>query len=455
MPGTETEVLDGWLRPVPLGTAGELYLAGPGLARGYHGRPQLTASRFVAHPGRPGERMYRTGDLVRWTRDADGGPVLEYLGRTDFQVKVRGIRVELGEVDAALAAVADVDFAATLGRPGPTGSAVLVSYVRPVPGRGLDPDRLRDRLGEQLPAHLVPAAVVVLDEVPLTPVGKLDRTALPEPDFGRSRRPARAPRGPVETAAAAAFADVLGLDGLGADDSFFDLGGNSLDATRVIARINATAGSALAVRDLFEAPTPAALATRAAGRTGAAVALGRRERPARLPLGPAQHRMWVLNQLDPASGVYNIPVALRLRGRLDIAPLAAAFGDLTARHESLRTVFPADAEGPRQVIVDAAPTGPDVVDVSADAVHAAVADFAGAGFDLTVDLPVRARVLRLGAEEHVLVLVLHHIAADGVSVGRTTRSGRPARVRVQKSSCRAVVESGSPGSPSASRCHSV
>ncbi|OOL26604.1 hypothetical protein GQ85_44010, partial [Rhodococcus rhodochrous] len=118
---------------MPLGTAGELYLAGPGLARGYHGRPQLTASRFVAHPGRPGERMYRTGDLVRWTRDADGGPVLEYLGRTDFQVKVRGIRVELGEVDAALAAVADVDFAATLGRPGPTGSAVLVSYVRPVP----------------------------------------------------------------------------------------------------------------------------------------------------------------------------------------------------------------------------------------------------------------------------------------------------------------------------------
>ncbi|WP_239010460.1 MULTISPECIES: non-ribosomal peptide synthetase [Rhodococcus] len=421
VPGTETEVLDGWLRPVPLGTAGELYLAGPGLARGYHGRPQLTASRFVAHPGRPGERMYRTGDLVRWTRAADGGPVLEYLGRTDFQVKVRGIRVELGEVDAALAAVADVDFAATLGRPGPTGSAVLVSYVRPVPGRGLDPDRLRDRLGEQLPAHLVPAAVVVLDEVPLTPVGKLDRTALPEPDFGRSRRPARAPRGPVETAAAAAFADVLGLDGLGADDSFFDLGGNSLDATRVIARINATAGSALAVRDLFEAPTPAALATRAAGRTGAAVALGRRERPARLPLGPAQHRMWVLNQLDPASGVYNIPVALRLRGRLDIAPLAAAFGDLTARHESLRTVFPADAEGPRQVIVDAAPTGPDFVDVPADAVHAAVAGFAGAGFDLTVDLPVRARVLRLGAEEHVLVLVLHHIAADGVSVAPLAR----------------------------------
>ncbi|NCL74584.1 amino acid adenylation domain-containing protein [Rhodococcus sp. YH1] len=421
VPGTETEVLDGWLRPVPLGTAGELYLAGPGLARGYHGRPQLTASRFVAHPGRPGERMYRTGDLVRWTRAADGGPVLEYLGRTDFQVKVRGIRVELGEVDAALAAVADVDFAATLGRPGPTGSAVLVSYVRPVPGRGLDPDRLRDRLGEQLPAHLVPAAVVVLDEVPLTPVGKLDRTALPEPDFGRSRRPARAPRGPVETAAAAAFADVLGLDRLGADDSFFDLGGNSLDATRVIARINATAGSALAVRDLFEAPTPAALATRAAGRTGAAVALGRRERPARLPLGPAQQRMWVLNQLDPASGVYNIPVALRLRGRLDIAPLAAAFGDLTARHESLRTVFPADAEGPRQVVLDAAPTGPDVVDVPADAVHAAVAGFAGAGFDLTVDLPVRARVLRLGAEEHVLVLVLHHIAADGVSVAPLAR----------------------------------
>ncbi|CDZ89497.1 non-ribosomal peptide synthetase [Rhodococcus ruber] len=448
IPGTETLVLDGWLRPAPLGTVGELYLSGPGLARGYHGRAPLTASRFVAHPHRSGARMYRTGDLVRWTRGGDGRPVLDYLGRTDFQVKVRGIRVELGEIDTALTADADVDFATTVGRPGPTGSTVLVSYVRPVPGRTLDPDRLRDRLAEQLPAHLVPAAIVVLDEVPLTPVGKLDRTALPEPDFGRSRRPARAPRGPVETAAAAAFAEVLGLADrgahgssfdlgaddsffdlgaddsffdLGADDSFFDLGGNSLDATRVIARVNATAGTALAVRDLFEAPTPAALAARAAGRTGAAVALGRRERPARLPLGPAQHRMWVLNQFDPASGVYNIPVALRLRGPLDRTALAAAFGDLTGRHESLRTVFPADADGPHQVIVDAVPPALDIVDVPADAVRAAVATFAGAGFDLTVELPVRARVLRLGAQEHVLVLVLHHIAADGVSVAPLAR----------------------------------
>ncbi|RIK12463.1 MAG: hypothetical protein DCC47_07000 [Acidobacteria bacterium] len=382
IPGTETLVLDSWLRPAPLGTVGELYLSGPGLARGYHGRAPLTASRFVAHPHRSGARMYRTGDLVRWTRGGDGRPVLDYLGRTDFQVKVRGIRVELGEIDTALTADADVDFATTVGRPGPTGSTVLVSYVRPVPGRTLDPDRLRDRLAEQLPAHLVPAAIVVLDEVPLTPVGKLDRTALPEPDFGRSRRPARAPRGPVETAAAAAFAEVLGLDDRGADDSFFDLGGNSLDATRVIARVNATAGTALAVRDLFEAPTPAALAARAAGRTGAAVALGRRERPARLPLGPAQHRMWVLNQFDPASGVYNIPVALRLRGPLDRTALAAALGDLTGRHESLRTVFPADADGPHQVIVDAVPPALDIVDVPADAVRAAVATFAGAGFDL-------------------------------------------------------------------------
>ena len=164
IPGTETLVLDGWLRPAPLGTVGELYLSGPGLARGYHGRAPLTASRFVAHPRRSGARMYRTGDLVRWTRGGDGRPVLDYLGRTDFQVKVRGIRVELGEIDTALTADADVDFATTVGRPGPTGSTVLVSYVRPVPGRALDPDRLRDRLAEQLPAHLVPAAIVVLDK---------------------------------------------------------------------------------------------------------------------------------------------------------------------------------------------------------------------------------------------------------------------------------------------------
>ncbi|MGX7733186.1 condensation domain-containing protein, partial [Rhodococcus sp. 2H158] len=216
----------------------------------------------------------------------------------------------------------------------------------------------------------------------------------------------------------AAFAQVLGLAQVGIDDSFFDLGGNSLDATRVVARLN-SAGSALAVRDLFEAPTPAGLAVRLLERPAPRIALTARPRPARVPLGPAQQRMWVLNQLDPTSAAYNIPVALHLSGSLDAAALTTAWQDVTDRHESLRTVFPADAEGPHQVAVDVG-VPLDLTEAPAD-VHAAVADFAGAGFDLTVDLPVRARVLRLGVEEHVLVLVLHHIAADGVSVAPLAR----------------------------------
>ncbi|MDM7491706.1 non-ribosomal peptide synthetase, partial [Rhodococcus sp. CSLK01-03] len=269
--GVRAVVLDAALRPVPAGVAGELYLGGLGLARGYHARPDLTAARFVADPfGAPGERLYRTGDVVRWTDALE----LEYVGRSDFQVKVRGFRIELGEIDAALCSHPDVAFAATLGHTAPSGETVLVAYVLPTPGHGIDTDALRAHVGDRLPAHMVPAAVVVLDEIPLTPVGKLDRRALPAPDLSGGSGDYTSPADGLESVVAGVFADVLGLDRVSVTDNFFDIGGNSLVATRAASRLGAALGVDLGVRALFEAPTVRALAARLAATPGAEPATG-------------------------------------------------------------------------------------------------------------------------------------------------------------------------------------
>ncbi len=436
--GAAVTVLDAWLRPVPVGVEGELYLAGPAIARGYFNRFGMTAARFVADPhGAPGERMYRTGDMVRWVH-RDGVLELEYLGRSDFQVKIRGLRIELGEIDAVLSADADVDYAATLGCPGPSGEIVLVSYVVPTArwreSHGADADfdteRLRARVAGKLPGFMVPSAVVTLADVPLTPVGKLDRKALPVPDFAAFQRPYLAPRTPVEAAVADVFAEVLDTERVGADHSFFELGGNSLSATKVVARINAALGSTIALRDLFDAPTVAQLAARvvpAGEGTRARFELARRIRPDRVPLSPAQQRMWVLNRLEPSSPAYNIAVALRLTGDLDVAAMRTALTRVVDRHESLRTMYPADADGPRQVVVATAVAAPPlaVVEVADGApLRARIADLAGVGFDLTTEAPLRVGLFRVAAPpsgngaapEHVVVLVVHHISADGASM---------------------------------------
>ncbi|NME81103.1 non-ribosomal peptide synthase/polyketide synthase [Rhodococcus sp. 105337] len=418
--GVHAVVLDPALRPVPHGVAGELYLAGFGLARGYHARPALTASRFVADPyGTPGERMYRTGDIVRWTGDPDDGPGLEYLGRADFQVKIRGFRVELGEIDAALTAHPAVSFAVTVAHTAPSGDTVLVGHVHPAAGSTIDPDDIKDHLAQLLPEHMVPTAVTVLDTIPLTPVGKLDRRALPVPDLTATGA-YEPPDGDLETAVADDFADVLGLERISVTDNFFDIGGNSLIATRAVARLGDRLGRDIAVRTLFEAPTVRMLATRldtdtAPGRDTAGPVP--RPRPDHIPLSPAQQRLWFLNQFDPGSASYNIPLAIRLSGHLSPAALGAALHDVIARHESLRTVYPASAAGPRQRILDAddVPLTVDVVPADADGVYSAVADFLATGFDVTVDIPFRARVFALDRDEHLAVLVVHHIAADGAS----------------------------------------
>ncbi|WP_405166137.1 amino acid adenylation domain-containing protein [Nocardia sp. NBC_01499] len=399
--GAANMVLDTWLRPVPVGVAGELYLAGPALARGYFNRFEMTASRFVADPfGEPGERMYRTGDMVRWVVGRDGYE-LEYLGRSDFQVKIRGLRIELGEIDAVLSRDEQVEYAVTIGRAGPAGATVLVSYVLPAEGVTLDTERLRVRIAGELPGYMVPGYLVVLDSIPLTPVGKLDRKALPVPDFSDTNRPYLAPRTPVERAVAAVFGEVLGSERVSVDQSFFELGGNSLSATKVVARVNSALGSTIALRDLFDAPTVAQLSARVVPATNGVpgrFALAPRIRPDRIPLSPAQQRMWVLNRLDPASPAYNIAVALRLTGDLDVDAMRLALTDVVRRHESLRTIYPADADGPRQVIVGIETAAPALTVVATEdgvALRDRISSLAGKGFDISSEPPLRVGLFRI------------------------------------------------------------
>ncbi|OBI83486.1 non-ribosomal peptide synthetase, partial [Mycobacterium sp. E740] len=312
VPGAAFFVLDQWLRPVPVGVVGELYVAGR-LGCGYVRRASLTASRFVACPfGGVGQRMYRSGDLVRWGADGQ----LVHLGRADEQVKIRGYRIELGEVAAALSGCAGVDQAVVIAREDAPGDKRLVGYVTGSVTGAVDPARVREQLGERLPGYMVPAAVVVLEVLPLTANGKLDRRALPAPEYADVQR-YRAPATPTEEILAGIFAQVLGVDRVGVDDSFFELGGDSLSAMRVVAAINAGMDAALSVRALFEAPTVAQLAPRIGAGGAALEPLVAAPRPAVVPLSFAQQRLWFIDQLQGPSAIYNIAVALRLSGHLD------------------------------------------------------------------------------------------------------------------------------------------
>ncbi|WP_324195191.1 non-ribosomal peptide synthase/polyketide synthase [Nocardia puris] len=406
-------VLDGRLRPVPVGVAGELYLAGAQLARGYHGRPALTADRFVADPFAGADRMYRTGDVVRWR--ADGS--LEYLERADFQVKIGGFRIELGDVESALRRLPRVRAAVAVAAGGR-----LLAYAavgdHDAPGLAAE---LRAELAEHLPAYMVPAAVIVLDALPLNANGKVDRARLPEPVFTDAGF--RAPSGEVERLVADTFAELIdGLERVGADTDFFAVGGNSLLATKLAARLGAALGTQVPVAAVFEAPTVAGLARRLA-EPGAAARppLVRRTGPGPARLSPAQQRMWVLNRLSPESAAYNIPAALRLTGALDRAALAAAVADLLDRHESLRTRYPDTAGGPVQEVL--ATVAPDLtpIQVEAHEIDSRIAEFVATGFDITAAPPARLALFELGAREHVLLVVLHHIGADGYSVAPLTR----------------------------------
>ncbi|RVW06542.1 non-ribosomal peptide synthetase [Rhodococcus spongiicola] len=425
---TVAHILDGWLRPVPDGVAGELYISGVGLARGYLGRFGLTAERFVADPiVGGGARMYRTGDLVR--RGPDGN--IDFLGRTDDQVKIRGHRVELGEVESVLAEHDSVRQVAVIADAGPGGIKRLVAYL--VPSRATASEEVAAHARKALPDYMVPVAFVAVETLPMTVNGKLDVRALPSADtvLGRADGESRAPRNLVEDTLCRLFGEVLELPedaGLGIDDSFFDLGGHSLLATRLMSRARGDLSAELTMRDLFEAPTVAELAERIADRSESTrPVLVAGQRPDRLPLSPAQQRLWVIQQIEKgsregaeqgtkkdtaASSAYNFPIVLRLRGPLDAEAFTQALGDVVGRHEVLRTVFDEHDGDPVQVILEGVHPEVTVLDAQPEGAGRLVADAVARPFDLASEIPVRATVVRVGDDEYVLALVLHHVATD-------------------------------------------
>ncbi|QMU71814.1 amino acid adenylation domain-containing protein [Streptacidiphilus sp. P02-A3a] len=416
---TRAYVLNTVLQPTPVGVAGELYISGAGLARGYVGQPGVTAERFVADPlGPAGSRMYRTGDLARWNASGE----LEFIGRADTQVKIRGFRIEPGEVESVLARHPGVAQAAVVAREDQPGDKRLVAYVVASLAEALDPAELRRFVGASLPDYMVPAAVVVLDALPLTTNGKLDVRALPTPEYEASAS-FRAPRSPREEILCGLFGEVLGLDRVGIDDGFFDLGGHSLLATRLVSRIRAVLGVEVGIRDLFDSSSVAGLAGRVNDGSQVRPELVQMPRPPFPPLSSAQRRLWFLNRLNGSDATYNVPFFHRFSGALDIKALEAALRDVVKRHESLRTVFP-DIDGePWQQVLEASESWPALAVVPCDEDELAAASAAAAwqGFDLAVDLPVRAWLFELAEDEHVLLLVMHHIAADGWSMAPLAR----------------------------------
>ncbi|MFJ7260471.1 amino acid adenylation domain-containing protein [Streptomyces globosus] len=414
---TRVYLLDERLRPVPAGVAGEIYIGGEGVARGYADRPALTAERFVADPyGPPGARVYRSGDLAR---RLPGGE-LEFLGRADHQVKIRGIRIEPGEIESVLSRHPSVAQAAVVAREDRPGGKYLAAYVVPAAGRGWDPEELRRHAEEFLLKAMVPTAFVAVDAFPLSPNGKLDRRALPAPALD-AELTGRPPRTALERALCGLFGEVLDRPWDSIDDNFFAFGGHSLLATRLISRIRSELGAELPIRTVFETPTVAAAAEALAGAGGDAVRtpLVRAARPETVPLSSGQRRLWFLNRFEGQRAAYNMPSAIRLTGALDVPALQAALGDLTARHEILRTVYPDSPQGPRQRVLDAADARPVLrtEEVAEADAAAAVARAAAEGFDVTADLPVRAHLFATGPDAYVFVLVVHHIAGDGWSMG--------------------------------------
>ncbi|HEX8191249.1 MAG TPA: amino acid adenylation domain-containing protein, partial [Pyrinomonadaceae bacterium] len=429
---TEAYVLDENLQLVPAGVAGELHVGGAGLARGYLNRPALTAERFVPHPfsTRPGERLYRTGDLARHLPDGE----LEFLGRMDHQVKVRGFRIELGEIEAVLAEHEGIREAAVVARE-EGGDRRLVAYVVAAPGDEADAAGLRAHLRGRLPEYMVPSAFVRLEELPLTPNGKLDRRALPPPGEALLL-PSAAPdfvaaRTATEEIISGIFAHLLRLPSVSVADNFFELGGHSLLATQVVSWIRDSLGVEIALRRLFESPTVAGLAEAVEGerreRRGVkGVALRRVGRGAdgMMPLSYAQQRLWFLDQLEPGNTTFNIPVALRLEGALDLAALERTFSEVVRRHEVLRTRFAVVEGRPVQVVEEAAPVSLGLTDLSRlgreegeREVERLAKEEAARPFDLSGGALWRASLVRVGSEEHVLLVTMHHIISDGWSLG--------------------------------------
>ncbi|HGM5582825.1 TPA: amino acid adenylation domain-containing protein [Pseudomonas putida] len=417
-------VLDAHQRPVAQGVAGELYIGGAGVARGYLNRAQMTAERFLDDPfsPQPGARMYRTGDLVRWLDDG----TLDYLGRNDDQVKIRGVRIELGEIESRLAALPGINEAVVLAREDQPGQPRLVAYFT-----GQDtvevaaPAQLRTQMQAHLPDYMVPVAFVRLESLPLTANGKLDRRALPAPTRADLfERRFEAPQGELEQTLAQIWQGLLQVERIGRHDHFFELGGHSLLAMRLVAQVRQRLGVELTLGTLFAQAELAAMAEVVAGAARSElppVLAVAREQP--LPLSFAQRRLWFLAQMNGASQAYNIPLALELRGELDADALAQALVALLARHEALRSEF-FEVDGEPRVRLSAqrlAVQREQVPGADEQRLHELIREEAARPFALGEALPLRARLLQVAAQHHVLLLTLHHIVADGWSMGVLTR----------------------------------
>jgi amino acid adenylation domain-containing protein/FkbM family methyltransferase len=422
-------VLDRYGAPTPVGVPGELHIGGVGVARGYRNRPELSAERFVRDPfsSAPDARLYKTGDLARYRPNG----TIEFLGRLDHQIKLRGFRIELGEVETRLAEHPSVAAAAAILHTQGAKHPALVAYVVPA-GAPTDGEELRHFLAASLPGYMVPTTIVSVERLPLTPNGKIDRAALPAPDAaGPSATRYVAPRTELEEAIAGLWTDVLGVERVGVEDDFFELGGQSLLAARLIGRLVARFDLELPLRSLFEAPSVAGLAARIEGAqqmpTGGAELAARREEPPplvalarRRDASFAQERFWFIDQVAGESGAYNISWPLRLRGALDVSALNRALNEIVRRHEILRTRF--DVEDGRPVQLIDPPTGVrlEFADLSLDAdpgarARAIIDEQTQASFDIAAGPVLRAGLLRLGERDHILQLVVHHIAADGGS----------------------------------------
>ncbi|MBH9549050.1 pyoverdine non-ribosomal peptide synthetase PvdD, partial [Pseudomonas aeruginosa] len=415
IPDLSWYILDRDLNPVPRGAVGELYIGRAGLARGYLRRPGLSATRFVPNPfpGGAGERLYRTGDLARF--QADGN--IEYIGRIDHQVKVRGFRIELGEIEAALAGLAGVRDAVVLAHDG-VGGTQLVGYV--VADSAEDAERLRESLRESLKRHLpdymVPAHLMLLERMPLTVNGKLDRQALPQPDASLSQQAYRAPGSELEQRIAAIWSEILGVERVGLDDNFFELGGHSLLATRVISRVRQEQQLDASLKALFERPVLEAFAQGLERTTDAVSTIPLADRQQPLALSFAQERQWFLWQLEPESAAYHIPSALRLRGRLDVDALQRSFDSLVARHETLRTRFRLEGGRSYQQVQPAVSVSIEREQFGEEGLIERIQAIVVQPFDLEWGPLLRVNLLQLAEDDHVLVLVQHHIVSDGWSM---------------------------------------
>jgi len=431
IPNAETYVLDSQLQPVPIGVAGELYVGGTGLARGYLNRPGMTAERFIPNlfGGEPGARLYRTGDLTRYSSKGE----IEFLGRVDSQVKIRGFRVELSEIETSLRQHPSVLDGVVLAREDAPGNKRLVAYVVWREGHSASVNDLRGLLREKLPDYMVPASFVVLDTMPLTPSGKVDRRALPAPQQSGPSETFVAPRTPIEEVLAGIWCEVLELEQVGVEDNFFDLGGHSLLATQLFSRVRETFKIEIPLRRIFESPTVAGLAetvetmirTERGLQTPPLVPVPRDDD---LPLSFAQERLWFLNQLDPESAAYHVLRPLQIEGPLNVPLMEKVIGEVVARHEVYRTTFPSVNGRPKQVIHPPAPVSLPVIDLrqlpqserEAEA-HRIVLDEGGRVFDLARGPLWRLVLLRLGEEEHILMLTEHHLVHDGWTEGALVR----------------------------------